>query len=334
MADNRTTVKSNIQTLNVPSVTNAELNTMLRTYLSDNLKFLEDDARYQLSSATIINCDFTGKDRIDLERKAGPLQIHVAGIADGEEVFLLITKTAGNSISWVGVTDITPVKAYVTASSLILYSIVNKGGNYFSWAWIESVKQATISIPGIALIANQAEHDALSSTNKFCVPGYLPTPSTTQRGLYETATTSEIDAGSDSNGSGHKLTVVPSQLARRLGEVFESNSWANASLDVGWSGTLRYFLDNYGFLHLHAQDLTRTGSLSLGSQDLISALSGVGPVFGEASFIIRSRNTSTGGRYIHDLITGAGIGLQLMAAPNAYTAGDRIDFYVIFRRDS
>lgn len=137
MADNRTTVKANIVAENVPSVTNTKLNTMLNTYLADNLVFGADVAVPQSSSVSNITVDFVGKDRVDLTRLGGSLNITPTGISDGEVKYLLITKTAGQSVSFVGVTDITPVDDLVTAATTVLYEIIRKSSNYYAEAFVD-----------------------------------------------------------------------------------------------------------------------------------------------------------------------------------------------------
>jgi hypothetical protein len=143
---NRTTVKSNIVTLNVPSVTNTIMNQMLNSELADNIRFREDVAVAQSSGSSAITVDFTGKDRVDLTRTGGSLAITVTGIGDGEEKFLLITKTAGQPITFVGVTDVTPVISGVTADSTVIYQIIRKGAVYVAKAWLDTVTGAINAI--------------------------------------------------------------------------------------------------------------------------------------------------------------------------------------------
>lgn len=245
---NRTTVKSNIIGLNVPSVTNNILNSMLNGELADNVVFREDVAVSQVSSISNITVDFSGKDRVDLTRTGGNLVITIANVGDGETKFLLVTKTAGQAVTWVGVTDITPIKANANALSLVLYEIKRKGSNYFAFAWVENVKTATDIIEGVLSIATAAEVAAMSVNNKIVVPGripnssvsqkgfvqsasaaecnglatynkyvppgYLPISSTTQKGLIEVATGAENDAGTAGN-----LAVIASELKRKLDEL-------------------------------------------------------------------------------------------------------------------
>ncbi len=199
---NRTSVKSNITTKNVPTVTNAILSDILNADMADNLKFREDVAVTQSSNVSAITVDFTGKDRVDLTRTGGTLNITVSGIGDGETVFLLITKTAGQAVTWVGVTDITAVKYNADAASTVLYEIVRKGANYFTIAWVETV-----------MAASSAEADALSLSNKFIAPATIPVASLTVAGIVKKASASAISTGTDgASGKGNIYYVAPSHL--------------------------------------------------------------------------------------------------------------------------
>lgn len=158
---NRTTVKSNIVTKNVPTVNNTILGDILNADLADNICFREDVAVTQSSSASAISVDFTGKDRVDLTRTGGTLNITVTGIEDGETKFLLVTKTAGQAVTWVGVTDITPIKSNADALPLVLYEIVRKGSNYFVKAWVETIQVAS----GAQVIAGTSNVVVLTPQN-------------------------------------------------------------------------------------------------------------------------------------------------------------------------
>jgi hypothetical protein len=232
---NRSTVKSNIITKNVPSVTNAILTDMLNTEMADNLRFREDTAKTQNSGISNITVNFSGYDRIDLTRTGGTLIITVAGMGDGEEKYLLITKTAGQAVTWSGVTDITPVKSNANALATVLYQIVRKGSNYFAWAWVENVQVATDTIAGVLETGTTAEHNALTSVNVACVPGRLPTASTTQKGLTEHATATEVDAGTSGN-----LVVIASELKRKYDELNALITTINARAYVRDLGTYHH----------------------------------------------------------------------------------------------
>jgi hypothetical protein len=172
--NDRTTAKSNIVGLNVPSVTNAVMNQMLNDNICDNVVFRKDVTGPPLAfGLSNINLDFTGKDRLDITRTGGSLNITVAGIEDGERKFLLITKTPGQGITWVGVIDITPVTAYVSLAAVVLYEIVRKGSLYIANAWLKTIKQATEAYQGILAIATEAQAEAMAVSTKIITPQRL-----------------------------------------------------------------------------------------------------------------------------------------------------------------
>lgn len=223
---NRTSVKSNIVTKNVPTVTNAILTDMLNADMNDNLKFREDVAVSQSSGVSNINLDFTGKDRIDLTRTGGSLNLTASGIGDGETVFLLITKTVGQAITWTNVTDVTPVKENVTALSIVIYEIVRKASYYFARAWVESPVQGTDSVLGIWTAASQIEHNALSSTTKLCVPGRLPLIGIDQYGLSKLSPGGVAQMGQDTD-------LIPNQsVVRQHIDYFGVRNQDSGSLEL------------------------------------------------------------------------------------------------------
>ena len=96
MADNRNTVKSNITTLNVPTVTNAIMDEILNDNLVDNVAFKADYAvpiKHEITGQTIL--DFSEVDRIDLTCTGTDVGISVSGMSDGEVKCVRIIKTGG-----------------------------------------------------------------------------------------------------------------------------------------------------------------------------------------------------------------------------------------------
>lgn len=270
---NRTTVKSNIITKNIPSVSNLILTDILNAELADNLKFREDVAKLQSSSISNITVDFTGFDRVDLTRTGGSLNVTFAGIGDGETKFLLVTKTTGQAVTFVGVTDITPIKANANALSIVLYEIVRKSSYYFTKAWVENVKSATDTIEGVLETATQIESNALSAVDKIVTPGRqplatqtqkgivelastteanqltdltkaitpgtIPKSSTSQEGVCEIATSAEVDAGTDTDATGDQLVVQPSEMKRKTDAIITRLS-SLETLRIKAGGTYHY----------------------------------------------------------------------------------------------
>jgi len=136
---NRTTVKSNILTKNVPTVTNEILTDMLNADMADNLVFREDVVVAQSSSVTNITLDFTGKDRIDVTRTGGAITFTVSNLADGDVKYILVNKSPSTHIGFVNVLDKTPLNTVVNEASLVLYQLFRKGSNIFAWAVYDTI---------------------------------------------------------------------------------------------------------------------------------------------------------------------------------------------------
>lgn len=268
MSDNRTTVKNKISALNVPSVSNADMNTMLRNYLADNLMFLADVAVYKIYLTTSnITLDFDEVDRIDLERRGGALNLTIANLNDGNVKWVRITKSVSEVITWVNAIDETEIPDNITNLDAVLYMVVNKGGTIYVKAFTNSVLQATETILGVLKIATELEHNALSVTDKVCVPGRLPLSSTAQKGLVEIATEAEhkflsvtdrvcvpgwlprgstiqsglveiadstqIDEGEDTDSGGKdQLVVQPSELLRKVRHKYVKISTSSMTYSV------------------------------------------------------------------------------------------------------
>ena len=132
---NRATVKSNIDTLNVPSVTNSVMGEMLKDNLADNLVFLEDEVGILNPSSQNFTVDFTGNDRINVTKTGSPLNITCAGLGDGNVKYMLITKSAGQVITFVNATDVTPKQDMTDDMTTVLYRVTKKG----TTIWTEAV---------------------------------------------------------------------------------------------------------------------------------------------------------------------------------------------------
>jgi hypothetical protein len=327
---NRTTVKSNIVTKNVPTVTNAILTDMLNADMNDNVRFREDVAVTQVSAVSNITVDFSGKDRVDLTRTGGSLNITLSNVGDGEEKFLLITKTAGQAVTFVGVTDVTPVAADVTALALVLYEIVRKGIYYFAKAWT-GIGAATTDRAGILETATAGEAAALTVVNKIITPGTIPKATTLQEGVVEIASGSQIDAGTDVEGADDQLVVQPSELLRKVNELKVLPGWVNITLGAGWSGTLRYYVTPYNVVHLHGDAIQRTGADVTGATGVVLAAmpAAIRPTS-------HSLNVTFLGRVSHATLQGDPVLLQLFDAsddiiifpePTDIISGDFITLY-------
>jgi len=266
---NRTTVKSNIVTKIQPMMVTAIHRDVLMNELADNVRFREDVAVIQNSASSAITVDFTGKDRVDLTRTGGSLAITISGMGDGEEKGLMITKTAGQVVSFVGVTDVTPVKQNADALASVLYIIKRVGSSFYAKAWVESPLYASESIPGVLHIASAAEGLALTNDTKAITPAKIPIASDTQRGLIRRATLAEAKAHDGSTaltparflellnyemsanimnltGRDGNITVVEYD-ARKVGRLIVGYFIARSAMDGAWQvGTLSGYIPVHG----------------------------------------------------------------------------------------
>jgi len=223
---NRQAVKSNVLTKIQPTVVTAIHREVLNEDFADNLVFREDVAVIQTSTVTSITCDFTGKDRIDLTRTGGALSITLSGLGDGDVKYLLVTKTAGQAVTFVGTTDVTPIKANANALSTVLYEIVRKSSFYFAKAWVENVKTATDTIEGVLETATQAESNALSAVDKIVTPGRMPLAEYGQRGVAQLAHSEAVDIGERS-----PTIVIPYEVKRKYDESINYAAGLNTAMN-------------------------------------------------------------------------------------------------------
>jgi len=297
---NRTTVKSNIVAQNVPTVTNAILTGMLNTELADNVRFREDVAVIQNSSITSITVDFTGKDRVDLTRTGGALSISVSGIGDGEEKYLLITKTAGQAVTFVGVTDVTPVPANVNALGTVVYQIVRKDSNYLCKAWVDTISSEVIGL--------QSNIDAEEAA-RIIADGVV-------------ASDAALDATDKANAA----------LATALA-AFTKAAWSTATLASGWSGSVKYFIDPFGLLHVKAEALAYNANITgTSGMQFCTIPSGSLPNY-VAKFVVLALNSSGGAGTVHYAVFNNSLGSGLFPEPNDYVANTFLNFYVTMRID-
>lgn len=226
MADNRTTVKANITTLNVPSVSNADLNTMLKDYLSDNLVFGADVVDTISSTSTSVTLDWDLKDRIDLSRQSGVGNFNITNnnISDGEVKYLLISKQNGDTISFTDATDITPVTANVDSQTTVLYEIVRKGTNYYARAWLD-----------FANIASETEAKTATSNTKLITPLTMGEITRHRTRIIETNDTHIIETNESFvviRSSGAGTIKLPEESSILTGASIEIYNYTTSSVSI------------------------------------------------------------------------------------------------------
>jgi hypothetical protein len=331
---NRVTAKANIVTKDVPTVTNDIMNDMLNNEILENVVCREDVVVTQASSTTNITVDFTGKDRINLSRTGGPLNITVSGLLDGETKWLFITKNAGQAITFVTVIDVTPVKPVVSSQAYVIYMIVRKGSQYRALALLETIIQATTAQMGIGEIATQAENNALADVTKFCVPGYLPRATQSQDGIVRLA--GLYDAGQTEAAT---PDMVSYRVADAVATIKISEAWINATrgLDYQSHDQLSYFKDNTGIVHFKCVNLRPVTTIGRPGLSLVAALP-VGYRQGTSIIAFQVNGKLGSGFPPSDSFINVGYvkdnNVYITSFPTVMNANTYMDFYIIFRAES
>lgn len=211
---NRNTVKANVVTKNVPTVTNAILTDILNTEMNDNIRFKEDYATAITATGGGATLDYSVYDRIDLTNLGSDTGLVVTGMNDGEEKWLVLNKTVGTKVNWFGVTNIDGSQEKIDAASKVVFQIFRKGSLYYSKALLPE-GAATAAVEGVTRYATMSEVNAETSQvlaiSPYTLARRVPLATQVAAGKVELATTDEITAGTDTSGS-NPLVVKPSQL--------------------------------------------------------------------------------------------------------------------------
>ena len=158
MSSNRTTVKTNVNNKIVPVMITETHREVLNADFADNIVFREDVVSSTYSGSNPVNVCFSGRDRANLV-VTGTINVAMTltGLDDGDVKFILLTKTANKTVTFLNANDLTPIQDYITAASKVLYRITSKNGTYYAEALKQTIRQATDSILGIQRNATTAE---------------------------------------------------------------------------------------------------------------------------------------------------------------------------------
>lgn len=255
---NRTTVKSNIQNLNVPSVTNEDMEDMLNDNICDNVVFQEDVVKAQNTSVSSVNVNFTGYDRVNLSGYGLNLTISVSGLDDGNFRWLKVIKTSGRTISFSGVTLLNYLSENLTSATEVDFIVIRKGSKYYALPLLEQLQRATETKEGVLQVATQAQANALVTDLKIVTPKKIPIATTSQKGIQELSTNAESISGSADD----KL-VTPASMHAKLNNFKTLNSWTSISLQPGWTGIIEYFIDPFGLVHMRFGGVRPTSDLDV-----------------------------------------------------------------------
>jgi hypothetical protein len=325
MGSNRTTVKAAIVTQNVPTVTNADLTNMLNVEMNDNLRFRLDVVASQ-SAGSSATCNFTGKEKIILTTSGPAISITISGVEDGDEKWLFINKSAGETVTFISAANLTPVSNYITNATTVLYQIQRKGSVTYVMPWLNTVRQATDSIIGLARIASVAEHNALSSTTTMVVPGRIPLATSGQKGLIEIATTDEARTGSDTSRAINALG-----MSMKIADELAPTAWIALTMTSGMSGNLYYFVDAAGNTHIRAKAVTYNANMSGEQTKTIATLPGHAPD-NSMRFPVLSQFPGASNNLSMNSITVTTIGtIALVAEPDDYGEDWELNFELMFR---
>lgn len=232
---NRTSYQSQVST-DLPSgsgITAAELRAHLITELAENIRFRLDDASTQNKTSGTFSIDFDGVDQIitTITGTSGST-VTINNLEDGDIKYWVVNKSATETISFSGATDISAVQDYITAATKVIYRITYKNTTIIVEALLKNVQTATETIEGILEIATSEEADALTATDKIITPDNLPISTSSQQGLIETATVTEAKEQNLGNPA-----VTPSGLGAAFdglcSKIIDIGDWdMNASSNV------------------------------------------------------------------------------------------------------
>jgi len=126
MAKNRTEIKSDVNTIFVPTLEIVNHRAFLNDQ-ADNLLFGKDVKQTQTVNASVTNIDFAGKDIVILDAVTygSTSVITTSGLDDGNVKYLLINKNAGQAILFNDI-DMTEYKGRAVPLVSLLYTIYNK----------------------------------------------------------------------------------------------------------------------------------------------------------------------------------------------------------------
>lgn len=204
-------------------------------------------------------------------------------------------------------------------------------------------RQATPTQTGMLETSTNAETQAGTDSSKAVTPSSLSsrTATETRTGLAELATTAEATAGTDT-----ERIVTPAGLQSKLSAEYKSTTqlatpgaWTDvsSSMEAGWSGTLQYFIDYLGFIHIYAKQIKKSSNITETTGEIIWDMSGI-TVLITPEFITDSYDSGGAeNRVLHVLRVnpeGSGKGLAIFPEPNDYVANNDISFYITFRLDS
>ena len=164
--NNSTEAKAAVTSTLVPTLTLAQHKTLLNDNILNSTVFQKDVIATETPIAGAVTIDYSNKDTATVTT-AVDLAVSFSNLENGAVKYLSITKVATNAISFVGATDTSIRKDYITkVSTLVVYRVSNKNGNiYVESINIDNVRpteQKIVEIGDWDMDTNQAPAVALA----------------------------------------------------------------------------------------------------------------------------------------------------------------------------
>ena len=102
----------------------------LRDEILNNCLFRKDVSDSQVASGTTKTLDFDGFDYIEVAQ-SNNVAYTLNNILQGEIKYLKITKTAAQTVSYINGTDVSVRKAFINATTVVIYRIINKDATIY-----------------------------------------------------------------------------------------------------------------------------------------------------------------------------------------------------------
>lgn len=200
--NNRTEIKTAVTTALVPTLTLAQHITLLNDEVNESTVFRKDVIASETPIGAAVTIDYSDKDTATVTITVSTT-VSFTNIENGDVKYLVITKGAGNTISFAGATDLTNFNIYINSQAgIFLYSISNKNGVIYTKA---STGAGTFD-PARLPLANTTAIGAAERTTQAEVDGGIDnarivTPSTLRGTLFVDAQIPDLDAARITTGT-------------------------------------------------------------------------------------------------------------------------------------
>lgn len=246
MANNRTEAKAAVNSDLVPVIKADILRNTLNNDLLSGIMFDKDTKASFTNVADAITIDFTPTDLITdtilLNAATFSPDITINGLQDGSERTLIVTKTAGNGVTFTNATDLSTDTTNIDDNlTVVVYSVINKNNVIYIKSLNSILEKAsnaeaqtgTDTRKYLTSEANQAHYVSKKASQADAETGtedtkYLTSKTNSDHFVSKKANQATVNAGSDD------VKYVTSQkLQSKLVDEFWED-WNNASYGTGW----------------------------------------------------------------------------------------------------